>query len=155
MKQFLCAAQIAQIHDGVLRGQSLNQITAILQKPKSSVYYQFRKIKGMTLKPMLIDDSNQELVGELMGLFAGDGSFYKSKDYKYNIRLHFCVRDEKYIALLQRDVLSRIFSKLPFKLYQENRLSLSYNSKEMYRFVREYLEWDQKDGKTYTVRLRK
>ncbi|MBS3139531.1 helix-turn-helix domain-containing protein [Candidatus Woesearchaeota archaeon] len=152
-KQRLNSTELDQISTLILSGFSLKTIANKLNKSKTTIYYHFRKVKGKTIIPLTINRLNDELIGEFIGLFAGDGSFYKTKDYKYKIRLHFSCRDQNYVDNLIKNVLVPLFNKKPMQFLEENRLNLCYNSKELYGFIKQYLLWDHHLKKTYTVRL--
>lgn len=111
----LSNAQINIIKELVNEGYSLNQISLKLERSKTTIYHHFLKTKERTILPLKLDVTDQNLLGEFLGLFAGDGSFYKTKDYKYNIRLHFSIKDSDYIKALIENVLKKLFSKRPMK----------------------------------------
>ncbi len=78
-------------------GSSLNKISENLSIPKTTVYYHFKKIKGPTYsKPVLNFNSPNEL-GEVIGIFSGDGSSQLSMPgYHYLIRVHFGIKNPEY-----------------------------------------------------------
>lgn len=105
------------------------------------------------MSPIIPNLNEEELIGEFMGLFAGDGSFYKTTTYKYCIRLHFNITEKEFANNLINCVLIKLFGKKPMISKQENRLNLCYYSKQIYKLINRYLAWDQNSRKTYSVRL--
>jgi len=70
--------------------QSANQITEKLGLPKSTVYYHFKKEVGQKQKEKALKiPENPEIKGEICGIFAGDGNFYKEKNQQCRIRFYF------------------------------------------------------------------
>lgn len=137
----------------VEEGLSLNEISKRLGKSKTTIYYHFRKIKGKTVKPITLRLNEPELLGEFMGLFAGDGSVSKTRDYKHRIYLHFNLKDNLFVEDLIKNVLLKLFGKRPMIFTKENRLNLCYYSKSISQLLRVYLAWEASARKTYSVRL--
>lgn len=134
--------------------KSLYQICRSLNveaKNKSAVYYHIKKNFGRSYKLVKLDSSNQNLVGEIMGLFASDGSCVPQADYL--VRFHLDAKEERYSQKFS-SVLNSVFNKQPslFRRPKYNSILLSYRSKIIYEFLREYLNWDRK--KTHTIMLR-
>ena len=134
-------------------GNSLYQICRNLNvkfKNKSSVYYHLRKNFGRSFKLVKIDHSDQDAIGEIMGLFAADGSSVPQSNYQ--VRFHLDKNEEAY-AKEFAIILSKMFDKPP-RLYdfQGKSITITYKSKLIYEFIKEYLNWN--DKKTYTVLLR-
>jgi hypothetical protein len=153
-KQRLSEEQITQINSLVKDGKSLKCITRLLAKPKTTVYYHFRKIKGRTVHPIVPRAVNDELISEFIGLFAGDGCVYKSKGYNYRTYLYFNITERPFVEDLITNVLIKIFGKRPMIFIRENRLILCYGSRNIHEFVDKYLAWDRKSRKTHSVRLK-
>jgi AraC-like DNA-binding protein len=150
----LSQKEIKEIEILIDKGYSLNKISRKLNKNKTTIYYYFRKIKGKTFKPLKIN-LTEELLGEFIGLFAGDGSFYKTPSYHYRIGLHFNVAEKEFTEDLIKKVLIPLFGKKPMIFTQDSRLNLVYYSKEIYLLIKRYLEWDKNQRKTYSVKLKK
>jgi len=154
IKKRLNKKEIANIKKLVKSGSSLNKISKLTNKSKTTVYYYFRKFKGRTISPIKINTKNKEFVGEFIGLFAGDGCMYKTKDYNYRTYLHFNKTEKKFVEDLIGKVLVKLFEKEPMIFKPGNRLNLCYCSKGIHQFISEYLVWDQNYRKTYSVRLK-
>lgn len=141
-----------------LKGKSLREISKILNLNITTIYYQVRKFKPKQVKDLNPSGLNDEKIGELIGAFAGDGSFYKSV-YKrarhYKIRYTLCTKtkeEQEYI-----DYLMRLLLKLnlnPHVSFRRNEgcADVGVNSKEYIQFIEKFLIWE--DKKTYSVQLR-
>lgn len=150
----LIAYEIMLITDLIKHKFSLRAIAQELGKSKTTIYYHFRKIRGKTYEPLKINTKNQEDIGEFMGLFAGDGSFFKDSNYHYIVRLHFNVTEVKFTEDLIQNVLMHLFKRKPrIFISKGNVISLIYYSKEIYNFIRQYLVWNKNGRKTYSVHL--
>ena len=149
----LTKEEIYFIKNYIKIGKSCNQIANLMSKNKSAIYYHFKKIKGRTVFPIQVVSDNNELIGEFIGLFAGDGSFFKSKDFHYHIRLHFNVAEKEFVHEIIKNVLFVLFRRNPRIYNQQNALILSYYSKNIYDLVRKYLTWNDNEPKTYSVTL--
>ncbi len=132
-------------------GLSLTEICEELNVGKSTAYYHIKKNFGKTYKEVSINKC-EELIGEFLGVFAGDGSYHKSCG-GHRIRLYFSGDENKYVESL-KEILSDLFNKDPniFKYNKANLIEVRYVSKRIRNFISEYLEWQ--DEKTYSVRLK-
>lgn len=117
--------------------------------PKSTVYYHFKREVGQKQKeraPQIPED--QEFRGELRGIFAGDGSFQKTKNGNYKVKIHLN-RKKDYWKLL-KNYFSNNLKKEPFVCtHREDKIVLLYCSKSIYTVLRKYLDW--RDNKTSTI----
>jgi len=150
----LTEKEIKRIIQLTKKGLTLNKITRILGKKKTTVYYHFRKIKGKTFKPIILISKDKESIGEFIGLFAGDGSVYITNKYQYKTYLHFNVAEEVFVKDLIENVLVKLFGKSPMRFVYEHRLNLCYYSKNIHKLIEQYLIWDKNSRKTYSVRLK-
>ncbi len=155
MAKRLTRQEINEINKLIEKGFSLNKIRDATGKSKTTVYYHFRRFKGPTVKPITLKSHDEELIGEFMGLFAGDGCLYKTKNYIYRAYLYFNIIEKAFVDELISEVLIKLFGKKPMVFRKENRLNLCYYSKNIHEFVKEYLIWDKSSRKTYSVRLAK
>ena len=96
---------------------------------------------------------DNEVKGELCGVFAGDGNFYEDKNYKYRVKFTPNINDDYWEGLAA--FLEKSLDKEPRANHQEsyNRTNLRYEQKELIDFLRGKLDWNEKD-KTRTVRLK-
>ena len=90
----LSKEEIKEINELISEGKSLNEITRIMNKNKTTVYYHFRKIKGRTINQIILNSNDEELIGEFIRLFAGDGSIFKTKNFLYRTYLHFNINEK-------------------------------------------------------------
>lgn len=135
-------------------GFTLNNITKVLDKKKTTVYYHFRKIRGKTFKPVVLTNKDNELIGEFIGLFAGDGYACISNNYNYKTYLFFNITEKIFVKDLTDNVLVKLFGKKPTIFIQKNVLNLCYYSKNIHSLINQYLTWDRNFRKTYSVRLK-
>ncbi len=153
IKKRLTESEKLHIKKLVGLGLSLNHMVRLTGKSKTTIYHHFRKIRGRTQLPIRINPRNSQLVGEFIGVFAGDGCFYKMPDKKHRVSLHFNRSEKKYVDEFKQQVLKKIFGKIPSEYYQTNRYNLYYYSKPIYHFIIGFLHWDEKSRKTYSVHL--
>ena len=73
------------IYNMLNEGRSLNRISRQLSLNKSTVYYHYRKIFGKKTKDVNIAYVSDNKIGEFVGAFAGDGCYFKGKNYHYTI----------------------------------------------------------------------
>ena len=138
-----------KLNDLILEGKSLNRISKEMLLSKSTIYYYFRRIKGRTINPIIIYTKNEALIGEFIGLFAGDGYTYKSSNYDHRVYLCFNIADKAYVNKLILNVLEKLFNKKPMIFIQENRLNICYDSKPITEFIGQYLTWNKNFRKVY------
>lgn len=138
----------------IKNGISLNKINKKTGIGKSSLYYHYQKINGKKYKNVIIGDFNNEDLGEFIGIFAGDGNFYFDKiRYQYKIRISTGLYElgyRKYIKFF----LNKLFKKKPRTyIYNKSNVEINeYYSKDIYKLIIKYLNWDK--NKTKTVRIR-
>ena len=134
-------------------GASINRISRLTKKAKSTIYYHYKKLKGKKFKVPEFDFSDNEL-GEFMGIFAGDGGFFfEPKRYKYVIKIHTGFIDKRYNEKLIV-LFSSIFNKKPHNYVRSNChvYELTYQSRDIYNLIKAYLDWE--GTKTYSIRLK-
>lgn len=151
--QRLNPSELEKIKWMIINNFSLNNIVKITGKNKTTIYYYFRNIKGKTVNPITVDESDTELIGEFIGLFAGDGCFYKDKRGHYKIHLFFNITEEKYVNEL-KVILTKIFGKQPAQRREHNKIILLYYSKNIYKLIRTYLDWNDTGRKTHSIHLK-
>lgn len=151
-REMLTEKQKNEIKKLTENGHSLKEIAQKLGKGKTTIYYHFRKIKGRTVHFVVLNLNNDELLGEFIGLVAGDGCLYKTKQYHYRVYLCFNITEKKYVDELA-SVLFPLFGIYPLRIRRENRLILVYCSKQIFSLVCGYLTWNPMSRKCHTVRL--
>ncbi|OGI12684.1 hypothetical protein A3K64_03875 [Candidatus Micrarchaeota archaeon RBG_16_36_9] len=134
------------------KGVSLNRICKKLSTPKSATYYWFRKINGKKIKELKIDKNLESEIGEIIGAFAGDGSFFKDKNYVYHIRFHLSKLEYQYVQKIKK-LLENIY-KTRARIYSsESVYIIEITRKVVIEHIKEFLSWYGK--RTLTVKLKK
>jgi intein/homing endonuclease len=144
---------VDKINDMVTQSVSLNKISESLSLSKSTVYYWYRKFKGRTFTKLVINSVNQEIIGEFIGAFAGDGNYTLDNDYKHQISISLNSKDLQYIAHL-KNLLGVVCSKTPhvYTYDRDHVTVLRIVSKDLAIFIKSYLIWTK--TKTATVELK-
>jgi len=140
---------IKQIKDGV----SLNKISRRYSIYKSTLYYYYKKIKGKRYISPYVKPNFSEIEGEIVGIFAGDGSQYFAKSNgNYQVNVHFGGKNISY-AFHVKTIFENFFRK-KFRLQREslNRLRLRTCSKDIFHYFKNYLHYDRRI-KHSTVKL--
>lgn len=147
--------QIGKIRKLVEEGKSLNQISRLLNIKKTTAYYHFRKIKGKTISGPKISFNSSGELGEVVGIFTGDGSFYfDPKDYHYQVRIHFGINNINYLRCV-KELFERSFGKkFLIKKDGTKKLVLQIYSKYIADFFFRYLDFNG-SNKSKTVCLKK
>ena len=119
-------------------GKSLRYICRFLSidaKNKSTVYYHIRKNFGRRFKVVTIDHTKPELIGEVMGLFASDGSTVPQRDYQ--VRFHLDANEKEYAERFVF-ILNELLNKMPrLNKVRKNSIVIVYKSKPFYSFIRD------------------
>lgn len=141
------------IRKDIEEGKSLNKISRETGISKSTLYEHYKKIKGRKIPLVKIEKVSEDIVGEIMGAFAGDGGFQTDHYYHYNIRIHLSPDEEEYATTLSNR-MTKLFSKKPIRWIKSTgtNIILSYNSRKIYEFLKDYLAWEE--DKTATIRLK-
>lgn len=145
--------EISRIKTLAGEGKSVNQIKESLDLPKSTVYYHFRDEVGQKQKEnKVVIPENDELKGELCGIFAGDGSYRYTKNGNYKIKFQLNYKEE-YWKILEQFLKEQLGKSAFICDNRESKVELLYNSKRLYGLFDRYLDWTE--NKTYTIRLGK
>lgn len=152
----LSKTQIQKIIKLRKQGFSLNRITNELNMKKSTVYYWLRKNFGRTIKTVKVDESNMDSVGEIMGAFAGDGSYYHNKLWGHVNRFHLGITEMSYARHLTK-LINLVYNKRPFIMPNKKWgvIIVKITSKDVIRHIKKYLVWDITKKKVYTVHLKR
>ncbi len=140
------------IVDLIKEGKSINEISRIMDKAKSTIYYHYKKNFGKKQKEVKFNFNDEEL-GEFLGIFAGDGcSINYPETYKYKITVSTGLYEKIYHEYLI-NFCTKIFDKKPQSFTAGGNVCiLQYLSKPIYCLLRRFLFWENK--KTYTIKLR-
>ena len=98
--------------------------------------------KNGTVFKLNVKPAFSEIEGEIVGIFAGDGSqHFEPKAYHYEVNVHFGKQNIEY-ALYVKNLFETFFNK-KFRLEKQtlNCLRLRTYSKEIYHFFENYLEY--------------
>jgi hypothetical protein len=136
------------IRNLIKQGVSINEIHRRLGAAKSTIYYQYKRIKGKTTKPIIFNFKNENELGEFLGIFAGDGHCRIRNDYHYIIQIVSGAYETGYRKYLGKK-LQQWFSKKPYVTCHMFRGKPSsyvfqYYSREIYQLIKKYLEWEGK-----------
>lgn len=139
-----------------LDGKSLNKITKLTGLGKTTIYYNVKDLKPRQWRKLIVSLPDEK-IGELMGAFAGDGSYYHAGYLKgnchHNIRYSLCLSRDMEYAMYLIDLLKKLnLNPFLYKKLKENAMDISLNSKEYIRFIHEFLEWD--DVRSHSIRLK-
>ena len=134
---------IEYLKTAILRGTSINKISHESHLAKSTIYYYYKKFKGKKYVIPSFTPGYTETEGELVGIFAGDGSqyFYK-KTYRYEVNIHFGIKNKEYAIYVQK--LFESFFHHAFRLRAEKNgriLRLRIESKIVYNYFKNYLNY--------------
>lgn len=138
-----------------LDGLSLNKIRDSTGFEKTTIYYNVKDLKPRLWRKLIINLSDEK-IGELIGAFAGDGSYYhpnKIGGGSHVIRYSLCIsRDMKYAEYLI-DLLRKLnLNPFLFKKPKDNAMDIAVNSKEYINFIKEFVEWDE--VRSHSIRLK-
>jgi IS30 family transposase len=141
------------------KGKSLRNISKIMNLGITTIYYQVRKFKPKRKKDFIVNLS-EEKIGELIGAFAGDGSYYYSINSKgdikrggqYKIRYHLSLKDDRPYAEYLKNLLIKLNLNPHLIIGKNNTINVSISSISYINFIKQYLKWDE--DKTLSIRLR-
>lgn len=150
----LTSTQKENIAKLIKKGNSLNKISKFLNLSKTTVYYHFRKIKGKTIKLPIINFPSEKVKGEVVGIFAGDGSLcFVPNDYAYVVRIHSSICNFDYLFYVKK-LFERCFgTKFRICEYKTKRF-LEKRSKLIYHFFFKFLDFNPRN-KSNTIKLKK
>tara|TARA_Y100000310_G_scaffold333429_1_gene410982 strand:+ start:829 stop:1584 length:756 start_codon:yes stop_codon:yes gene_type:complete len=134
-------------------GKSLGQISSFTGVSKTTIYYHMRKLLGRKYKLIKLKTDDLELIGEAMGLFAGDGQFiYDKKRGDYKIKIYFNRKDKRCIKYYS-SVFHKLIGKKPTLFPSGPVMILQVSSKEFCNFVLNWVKFTK--PKVRSIELRK
>ncbi|MBR9700301.1 hypothetical protein GOV11_00345 [Candidatus Woesearchaeota archaeon] len=124
-------------------GKSINKVSSGTGLAKSTLYYWYKKWMGR--KTPLLDFSYgpTELAGEVIGIFAGDGSqYYYKKNWQYEVHVHFGMKNLDYAHYVKM-LFEKNFNKI-FRLNNQpdNKLRLSTQSKIIFEYFHKFMSFN-------------
>lgn len=154
--QRLSKEEKESIKNMTLEGKSLNKIAMLTGFEKTTIYYNVKDLKPRQWRKLMVNLPDEK-IGELMGAFAGDGSYYHpgylKGNCKHNIRYSLCLsRDMEYAKYLIELLKKLNLNPFLFKKPKENAMDISLNSKEYYIYIKQFLEWDE--VRSHSIRLK-
>ena len=132
---------------------SIRLISEEFNLGKSTVYYYYNKIRGKHYSKPHFNCSASEIEGEIVGIFAGDGSqYFEPKKYSYEVNVHFGKVNEDF-AIYVKKLYENFFNK-KFRLQNDSatQLRLRAQSKEIFHYFKKYIDYDPR-LKHCTVKL--
>ena len=139
-------------------GLSLRNIQQKTDIPLSTLQYNLNKNSGRKRIKQLILPKSEFILGEIIGAFCGDGSYFHSKSKrsgKYLVRYFLSYRDDMEYA----NYLHSVFKKMnlnPFFIIRKNKgiqnvIEVRISSIKLIELIKSYVLWEE--DKTYSVRL--
>lgn len=111
-----------------------------------------RKLKGKKHQPIRIKLNDEKLIGEIIGLFAGDGYYANNKKrWDYRIKIYFNAKETLLIEYYKKSIF-RLTGKIPGVLNGGSVKIMQLCSKEFCNFVLSYISFQ--GNKTKTIQLR-
>ena len=121
-------------------GKSLNYISKLTKLGKSTLYYYYKREFGKKYKDLEIG-CEESFIGELMGLFVGDGyTFLDAKTYSYTTRFYFNYSEKRFVDEIVK-LFAKKFNKKPMLYRTKNVLIVRYTSKQLFEFILRYVGW--------------
>ena len=143
--------------NNINNGKSINKISSTLNIPKSTIYYYYKKIKGKRYQEPQYDIEFSEKEGEIVGIFAGDGSQnYNKINCGYQTNIHFG-NNVPYVTYVKK--LYETYFNKKWASWQENtkdgfiKYRLRVVDKKIFNYFEQYLNYE-KSHKHDTVQLK-
>jgi hypothetical protein len=134
------------------RNNSIRKISRTLNIPLSTVHYNIRKISPnyRKLSKIFIRIPNMEALGEILGIFAGDGNCFLKT---YNVRI-FLSKHESGYATFIHSLFLNCFRK-NFNVFKRKSVTIIQGrSKEICNFLLKYLSWSNPKVRSICLRHR-
>ncbi|MAG91880.1 hypothetical protein CMO83_04350 [Candidatus Woesearchaeota archaeon] len=134
-------------------GYSKHEISRILNIPRSTVI-RHSFIKGKYNRPIKkFTTSYTQVDGEVVGIFAGDGSqYYEPKGGSYEVTIHIGRKNEEYLEYV-KGLFENHFNKGFWVSKDKACFKLRTKSKAMFEYFSNYLDYNSKI-KHSTVKLK-
>lgn len=145
----MVSSNIETIKYYVSKNYPIRKISKMSRLPISTVHYNIRKLSKdyRKLTKAKIRVRRNQILGELLGIVCGDGSFNEN----YAVRVHLSSKEQNYAKFIKRLFLDS-FNKTPYQVNRKSDLTLCLKSKVVYNYFSNYLSW--KRPKTYSIRLK-
>lgn len=140
-----------EIQAAIRAGESLNRLSERLGLNKSTLYYHYRKIKGRRNRRAVRHTTPQHKVGELIGAFAGDGSYARDARYHHQVCIHSASNESAYADALEK-IIAEAFEIRVSRFVHGNRIRMRACSRLVLDWLREFLAWEGR--RSHTIALR-
>lgn len=132
--------------------KSLDEISKIMGLGKTTVYYHLKKIMGLKRKPVRINTHNKELIGEVIGFFAGDGSYFNDKKkWHRGLLFHFNLKELKVIDYYYYSI-KKLVGYFPTKYNGKSTTTIKLSRGEVIDFILSYVKFGKKKVKTIELK---
>ena len=127
------------INDGI----SINKISELTSRAKSTIYYYYKKIKGKKTKPLNLRPEFTEKEGEIVGIFVGDGCQVFSKlNYNYSTDISFGIKNYDYLFYVKSMYEGYFKKKFYIVRYKDRNVRIKTSSKELFEYFHYYLDYN-------------
>jgi hypothetical protein len=138
--------EIEIIKNMTLQGKSLRNISSETGIGLTTIYYQVRKFKPKERKEFIINLSNEK-IGELVGAFAGDGSYYKGNTGHHKVKYTLSLKDDYNYGVYIGSLLKKLnLNPFLFKREKYNSIDVTINSLSFINLIKQYVDWKEKKG---------
>lgn len=138
----LTKEEIKNIEELIRSNTSLNKISLVTKRAKSTLYPYYFKLKGKKIKQIKINYFDDEFLGEVIGLFIGDGYLFHEKSKgRYSVRFAFNVTELSFVKELVNLFEDKFKKKPGVNKESNNVLTVRYYSREIFNFLLKYVEW--------------
>lgn len=133
-------------------GKSLSQIIKFTKIGKTTIYYYMRKIKGRKYSLIKLNLEDKEIIGEAIGIFAGDGYYaYDKKRWDRRIKIFFNKNENNVIKYYQKS-FEKLAGKAPSIIVSGPINIMQMHSGEFCDFILSYVKFGQR--KVATIELK-
>ncbi len=141
-----------KVIDEIKRGSSLGKIVSMTGLGKTTIYYYMKKIRGKKNISIKLDLTNLERIGEIIGIFAGDGYYANDKKrWSRRIKIYFNVKEYN-LANYYADSIKLLIGKKP-QVFDSNSVRIvQIQSIDFCDFILSYLLFGKR--KVETIELR-
>ena len=147
----LSTLQLKMVKEMINQNKSLNVISNKLGLGKTTIYYYMRKIKGRKYIPIKLNLRSKECIGEIIGIFSGDGHYVNDKKrWDRRIRIYFNINEPKLVEYYKNSI-KILINKNPTVLIGNSVKILQITSKSFCDFILSYVTFGSR--KVLTIQL--
>ncbi len=127
------------------KGVSINKISKELNLAKSTIYHHYKRINGKKFIEPYFESNLSKNEGELLGIVIGDGSLmYYKKHGKYRTTIFFGKININYAKYVKEKFEEFLNKKLKIYNGGEHAIRINMDSKKVYLYFKEFLEFEQR-----------